>query len=247
MASMRKAPSGLQHRRKNSLQLFFALYREDLPKLIISFLFYIFKTSPVLLMPWLVAQVITVITTPQQYGLGQFLFYIFLIVLVVTQNIPTHYWYYRLLSTATRNMERRLRSDIIRRLHHLSMHFYSRIDMGTLQSKLLRDVEMIEQLTKQLFEGILGGAIFILAAMIITGLAFPWFLAFYVLVAPAGLIVFAILSKPLRQHNSTFRREVEAVSAKMSEIIHLIPLTRAHGTEQNEIERLHKNLFKSRQ
>jgi ATP-binding cassette, subfamily B, bacterial len=242
MAVIQKTAAAQLTRRKSGFQILLDLYRDDLPKLFLSFLCYIVKTSPIWLMPLLIAQVITVITTPQQYSLGTFFLYIFLIMVVILQNIPTHYWYYRLLSTATRNMERRLRSDIIKRLHHLSMHFYSRIDMGTLQSKLLRDVEMIEQLTKQLFEGILGGAIFILAAVIITGIAFPWFLLFYLIVAPAGLILFSILKKPLQRHNTSFRKEVEAVSARMSEMLHLIPLIRAHGTEEDEIERIDKNL-----
>lgn len=245
MAFLAKATSARrQTRRGGGFQLFLELYRNDLLKLGFAFFFYVVKSSPVWLMPLLTAQVITVITAPQHYNLLMFFLYVSLIVIVVAQNVLTHYWYFRLLSAVTRTVERRLRSDIIRRLHHLSMHFYSRMDMGTLQSKLLRDVEMIEQLTKQIFEGILGGAVFIVAAIIITALAFPWFLIFYLLVVPAGLGLFFILRKPLAKYNSSFRREIESISARMSEMLHLIPLVRAHGTERDEIERIDRNLYR---
>src|SRR5882762_8682142 len=139
MAFFKKTTSAQSYKRRGGFHMLLAIYRNDLPKIGLSFLFFIVKTSPIWLMPLLTAQVITVITNPQEYSLGTFFLYIGLIAIVIIQNIFTHYWYYRLLSSATRNMERSLRSNIIRRLHHLSMHFYARIDMGTLQSKLLRD------------------------------------------------------------------------------------------------------------
>ena len=53
-----------QRRRKGGLQLLYDLYHDDFGKLGLAFLFYTVKTSPVWLMPFLIAQVITVITTP---------------------------------------------------------------------------------------------------------------------------------------------------------------------------------------
>ncbi|MFW5749120.1 MAG: ABC transporter ATP-binding protein, partial [Chloroflexota bacterium] len=61
-----------------------------------------------------------------------------------------HYLFVRRLSTATRNMETKLRAAMSRRLQYLSMHFYHRSSTGALHTKLLRDVEVLQDLTMQL-------------------------------------------------------------------------------------------------
>lgn len=229
-------------RQSGGFAFLWTLYHKDLPKLGVALVCYLVKTSPLWLMPLLIAQIITLITVPHTSNPMLFFLSIGLIFGVVLQNIPTHYLYSRFLSGATRNMERRLRSKIIRQLNHLSMHFYYRSDLGALQSKLLRDVEMVELFTKQIFEGVIQATVLILVAVLVTALSYPWFLLFYLLTVPATVILFAVLGKPLRQHNATFRREIEAVSAKMNEMLHLIPLIRAHGIEQVEMERIDQNL-----
>jgi ATP-binding cassette subfamily B protein len=224
------------------VSLMWSLYRDDLGKLGIALIFYVIKTSPLWLMPFLVSQVIALLTNTQKPDFALFTCYILLIFLVILQNIPTHYLYFRFLSMVTRKMERKLRSDIIERLYHLSTQFYHRTNQGTLQSKLLRDVEAIEQFTKQLFEGLIQSAMLILVAVVVTAISSPWFLLFYLLTVPVSLVLFTLLSKPLKEHNATFRKEVERVSARMSEMLHLIPLIRAHGIEQDEMERIDESL-----
>src|SRR5579883_2052894 len=173
----------------SGLSLMWGLYRDDLGKLGIALIFYVIKTSPLWLMPFLVSQVITLLTITQKPDFALFTFYILLIFLVILQNVPTHYLYFRFLSTVTRKMERKLRSDIIERLYHLSTQFYHRTNRGTLQSKLLRDVETIEQFTKQLFEGLIQSAMLILVAVVVTAISSPWFLLFYLLTVPVSLVL----------------------------------------------------------
>ena len=44
--------------------------------------------------------------------------------------------------------------------------------------------------------------------------------------------------KPIKKHNQKFRKEMEETSAKVMEMVQLVPVTRAHGLEKEEIMRM---------
>jgi len=165
---------------------------------------------------------------------------------VYIQNVPMHYIYVHFLSTANRNMEANLRSTLARRLQYLSMDFHFRTTTGTLQTKLLRDVEMIEQLTRQLFETIPVTLITMAIAIVATLVRAPLFLIFFVSVIPITIFLMLRLRTPIEMRNRDFRIEVEGMSSRLVEMINLIPVTRAHGIEQDEIRQVDERLERVR-
>ncbi len=224
-----------------------ALYDGDLPRLALAAFFYVIKSSPIWIVPIVTADVITIVGHPGPQALTQLLWAGAIIAAITLQNIPTHILYMRFLSRATRRMEVRLRSGLTQRLQHLSMHFYYRHDAGALQAKLVRDVEMIEQFTKQFFESVPGPIISILIAVVITAMRVPAFLLFYLLTVPAALVLFQMMRRPMQRENASFRAEVEGISGRLNEMLHMLPLTRAHGVEDEEIARLEQRLGRLRQ
>jgi len=61
----------------------------------------------------------------------------------------------------------------------------------------------------------------------------------------AGLIL--LLRRRLDARNTTFRKEVEQMSARVIEMTHLIPITRAHGLESSALDRIGQSLQRVRQ
>ncbi|MBA3825850.1 MAG: ABC transporter ATP-binding protein, partial [Ktedonobacterales bacterium] len=236
-----------RYRRGHPWQTLLALYEGDLPRLALAGFFYVVKSSPIWIVPILTAEVISIVGHPGPHALTQLLWAGGIIALVTLQNSPTHILYMRFLSQATRRMEVRLRSGLTQRLQHLSMHFYYRHDAGALGTKLLRDVEMIEQFTKQLFESIPGPIISILIAVIVTAVRVPAFLLFYLLTVPVALVLYQVMRRPLQRENESFRSEIESISGRLNEMLRMLPLTRAHGVEDEEIARLEQRLGRLRQ
>ena len=234
-------------RGKPSWQVLIALYQPDRWKLLLALVFYLIKSSPIWVIPITTAMSIDIVTNRQGHQINDLFVLGLITLLVVLQNIPTHYLYIRFLSEATHNMERNLRSSLSRRLQHLSMHFYYRHDTGSLQAKLLRDVEMIEQLTKLLFDGVTGAVVSIIVAVAVTALRVPAFLLFFLAFIPIAVFLVKGLRGPLQRNNHLFRAEIEGTSAKVVEMIHLIPLTRAHGLEEEELRRLDARLHRVRE
>lgn len=223
------------------------LYRQEAGALSLALFFHILKYSGVWMTPILTAAIIDLISIPQPDVLPKLWFYTGLFVFIYVQNIPTNWAFAHFIGIATRNIEMNLRSAVAWQLQRLSMSFFQRNSSGALQTKLLRDVETIEQMTKLATEIVPIAAATILAAVIMTAIRAPWFLAFFLLTVPAAALISRIIRKPLERHNHAFRQEIEDLSSKLSEMIRLVPVTRAHGVEEAEMSHLQQQLERVRQ
>ncbi len=231
---------------ENPARTLLYLYRGQGRQLLLATLCFVIKHSPVWLMPAITASIVDIVAQPARHRPSELWIDAVVLVVILAQNVPIHYAYARALSRASRTMEVQLRSALCRRLQHLSIGFYSRQSAGALQTKVVRDVESIDQLTRVLFDGGLACLVNIVFALVITGLRQPWFLAYFVLTVPAAAAIVYALRRPLAARNAAFREEVERMSARVMEMTHLLPVTRAHGLESTALERVGESLERVR-
>jgi ATP-binding cassette subfamily B protein len=233
----------LDYQGARPIRTLLAMYREDWGKLALALVVYFIKHSPVWIMPLLTADIINIVASPATHSLGRLWFDGLLLLIVLVQNIPTQYIYIRLLSLAIRRVENNLRAALGERLQHISIGFYTHHSSGVLQTKLLRDVEVIEQLTRQVFQSFPAALLNMLVALVVVGLRAPWFLGFFIVTVPVAVGVIRAMRQPIQSRNSAFRYQVERLSARLSEMIQLIPVTRAHAAEQDEMRKLERRLL----
>lgn len=217
-------------------------YGSTWPHLVLAIIYYVIKQSPIWLLPILTASIIDLVAGGASAHLTAVLGLGALMTLDVVQNIPMHYLYMRHLSIATRRLEMNLRSALARRFQYLAIHFYHGRDSGLLQTKVIRDVEMVQQTIQLVWDTVPSALISLFIALLVTALRVPWFLVFYALTIPLAALVILRSRGQLQRQNQRFRHEVEAVSARVSEMLRLVPLTRAHGNEQEEIRRVEADL-----
>lgn len=223
------------------------LYRSDWDKLALSFGFYLAKNSPEWVRPLVIANVVDIVANPGHHSLHDLWVNAFIFFLAIVQNVPANYLHIWAMSAATRQMESSLRSAMTRRLQQLSISFYRRSNTGTLQAKLLQDVEKIQQLTANLLQLVPSALITITIAAVVTYQRAPWFLLFFVATVPAAAVLVQSLRGAIRDRNHDFRRQMEIMSAHLSDMIRLIPVTRAHGAEAAAIERTEAQLVHVKQ
>ncbi|NJL48758.1 MAG: ABC transporter ATP-binding protein [Leptolyngbyaceae cyanobacterium SM2_5_2] len=218
------------------------LYQNDWLKLVESFGFYLIKHSPEWVRPLIIASVVDIVAQPSQHKVSELWFNGVLLLVMIVQNLPTHYLHIRAMSAATRQMEANLRSAMTQRLQELSMGFYRQRSTGVLQAKLLQDVQKIEALTSYLFQFVPSAVLTIAIAIGVTARRAPWFLLFYLATVPAAVLLIWGLRKPMRDRNHVFRTQVETMSAYLSDMIKLVPVTRAHGVEAEALRRTNQQL-----
>lgn len=248
MKSTRDAQHPLEHRfsGEHPLRTLLYLYRGERGRLAAASVCFIFKHSPMWLMPAITANVIDIVARPDQHELRELWINGAVLALVLAQNVPLHYAFVRFLSGAARAMETLLRSALCRRLQHLSIGYYARHSAAALQTKVLRDVESIEQLTRTVFDGGLSCLTNIVFALVITGWKQPLFVPVFLLTAPIAAVVIWLLRRPLTTRTAEYREEIERMSARVIEMTHLLPITRAHGLESTALARVSEQLERVR-
>ena len=157
---------------------------------------------------------------------------------VLILNIPFHMLHIKYFSLARRNVEAGLRGAMIRKLQQLSISFHKEMQSGRIQSKVMRDVEAVEAFSSQLF----GTALDILLSMTVTiGVVVSKNLTvFFIFLITVPVAVFTMLPfrKTMQKNNRNFRKEMENTSSKVMDMVELVPITRAHALENDEIHKM---------
>ena len=144
-------------RNKNhSLKTLIGIYKGHHLELVLSVVFFVIKHSPVWVLPIVTANIIDIATNPPEDAGRKILIDVVIMVLALGQNIVTNYIHTLFYARAIRNVERDLRSSLVRKLQQLSITYHTQMQSGRLQSKIMRDVEQIETLSSQIFITVLS-------------------------------------------------------------------------------------------
>ncbi len=240
MASPQMRPLDHRYRGEHPVRTLGYLFRADRGRLAAAVVVFTVKHSPVWLLPLITASIID--TVVQHQPVSRLWTSTGVIMFILLVNYPLHVLYVRLLYGSVRRMGTTLRSALCTRMQQLSIGYHSRVSVGVLQAKVVRDVETVEQMVQQTAETGLGALTVLAGGLIIIGVRTPEFLPVFLVVVPAAALLVARLRARLRTHNEHFRHEVEALSSRVTEMTRLIPVTRAHGLEGKALRRMHGTL-----
>lgn len=227
-----------QSNKSNSFKTLLSLYKGSYHKLLFALIFFIIKRSPEWVLPIVTANIINIATSPGNHSLNELILNCIVMVFFILQNVPTNYIYFKVYRHTIRTVEARLRCALVRKMQQLSITFHKEMRSGKLQSKIMRDVEAIETLSTQFFINILQIAMDLIVAIVITGAMNATVLLFFALTVPFAVLLVTLFRKKISQRNTEYRKEVEETSAMVMEMVELIPVTRAHGLQNYEIDRM---------
>ncbi|MFB9878014.1 ABC transporter ATP-binding protein [Planobispora siamensis] len=197
---------------------------------------FLVKHSPIWVLPFVTANIIDVVQSRQ--GIVVLWVNTAVLLALLLLNYPLHLLYVRCLHGAIRRMGTALRSALCRRMQHLSIGYHSRVSAAVLQTKVVRDVENIEQTTQQTSDMGLSALTTLAGGLVMVAFRVPVAIPVFLVVVPAAAYLVIKLRTRMREDNESFRREVEKMSARVSEMTTLIPITRAHGLERDALHRV---------
>lgn len=229
-------------KKERPLHTLLLLYRGMHVNLAVSLLFYILKHAPTWVIPVITADIINHLSRPKAPNLNWLWMDMAIVAVVIVQNIPSAYMHVSFMSRSSRQVEAGLRGTLIRKLQHLSMTYHSDLRAGRLQSKVLRDVEAIETLSKQMMYSFMPAVTNVLIAITITAFKSLQVTLFFILVVPFGVILITFFRKRIRTRNRDFRQQIESMSGQVAETVEMIPVTRAHGLEEVELGKVESTL-----
>lgn len=219
-------------------------YKGHLKNLLFAAFLFVIKSSPLWVIPIVTANVINIATNRPDNAVQLLIINGVIITVLLIQNIFTHTLYISILSKVQRSIEAGLRGAMIRKLQQLSVTFHKELESGKIQSKVMRDVENIETFTTQIFTTFFTVIVNIIISLsVVISKNITVFIMFLFCI-PIAVIIRNIFRKDMRNKNHEFRKEVENTSSDVLEMEELIPVTRAHSLEQNEIRKMTKSITK---
>ena len=220
------------------LMILIGLYKGMYSNFFWSTFFYIIKHSPVWVLPIVTANIINSVTNadPNVYRIVALDAVLMVILLIL--NVPMNQLHIHFRSRAVRKVEAGLRSALVHKIQVLSIPHQKEMLSGRLQSKIIRDVESVETLSDQLFVSLINIFINVIVALSVTISKSIIVFLFFLFTVPIAAVLVVGFKKPIKKHNQKFRKEMEETSAKVMEMVQLVPVTRAHGLENEEISRM---------
>lgn len=234
-----------EYRSNRVLKNYIGFYSGFKFRFLLSWLAYIVKQSPAYVLPIITAEIVNMITgsdLPEGAFFQRLIWILVIGFVIIAQNVPTHMLYIWLMSVPCRTVERNLRSALCTRFQHLSIPYHTASKLGALQNKVTRDVEAIENMTRMLVDTLPNILCTLTVAFVVTAIKAPLFIIFYLLAVPLAVTLYLLIRKRMIQTNRDFRKSIEEMSGRVTEMLRLIPITRAHHVEDVEITRVDRRL-----
>ena len=229
----------------NSAMVLLGFYWGQYHKFLISAFFFLIKHSPSLLSPLLMANVINGAVEGGEAGKRAIVINVAVWLALLTIHLPANWLHNKYKSRVIRRTEAGLREALVRKLQELSIPYHTEIQSGRLQSKIIRDVEAVETLSTQLFINLLNIFMNLVITLTITAAKNRLILLFFLMVSPIASVTVVAFRKKIHGENRAFRQEMEETSARVMEMVEMVPVTRAHALDDKEEKRLREQLIET--
>ena len=207
------------------------------------FVTYLIKASPAFVLPVITAAMIDLaVNQTDPHRINKLIIYFSVMMILVAQNIPMHVLYARKLSVIIRGISLNLRQELCRQLQRLSLLYHYRSSMGKLHTKIIRDIEIIEQTPRILTEQVFNFVCQVTIAVTVIAIRKPQALWFFLMGVPVMVFLRSGFKKSVDQSAENYRHSIEVMSSSVSDMLNMIPVTRAHGLEDYHMDRVNSKI-----
>ena len=200
-----------------------------------------FQQCPVWILPIVTTEIINTVTYKSK-PLSYIILCSIIAFVSIFQNSFSTFAVSKIYDRLTRKIEFSLRRSIVEKLQQLSMSFHKNVSSGKLQSKIMRDSENVEAMLASLFRNIYFIVTNLAIAITMTIRNSPVVMLFFVVIVPCEIILLRLVGGQVRKRNRLFRTEMEETQSDVSEMLELIPVTRAHGLQRREVINMDRRL-----
>ncbi len=226
------------HPKRNLFQSYKILLSHQYGKLSAIFFTYLVKASAGWLMPIVTALMIDLAVGDDPKKIRKLVYYTIFMLVLIAQNVPTHTLYARMLSNVMRGISLHLRRELCRQLQRLSILYHNKANIGKLHSKIIRDIEIVEQTPRILAEQVFSFVCQVTIAITVIAVRKPTALLFFLIAVPISVVIRNLFTEKVKKSAKSYRYAMENMSSSMNEMLNMIPITRAHGLEEYEVKEI---------
>lgn len=216
-------------RRREPLRSLLRLLRPHRIGMMGAIMAFVVKDSPAWVLPPVTAAIIDIVVI--EGPLWHVLLWAGIALALLLLNYPFSMIVVKLTSDVNRSLAYTVRTGLAGRLQRLSFGYHNRQSASVVQTKIIRDVENLELMLAQVFPTVLSAAGTLVGAIVVTAISVPQFVPVFVLTIPLASVLITYIRRRAAERNEAFRREVEFLSAQVTEMTALMQITRGHGLE----------------
>lgn len=229
--------------KKGKTRLLSKLVKMNRKQLFFSLILYVIQVAPVFAFSLISANIINIVTEALTGPLGftdealrSIIINCAVFLGLLAVHVPTTMLRFSIVSKIMRNTSAGIKNSVIRKLQSLSITYQKDMQVGKIQSKFLKDIETTDNLFRMLLIDLVYTVINAIIAIIISIVSNGFVALFFLVAVPFNVIVARAFRKNIRKRNHQYRLDLEDMSAKLTTMIEMIPVTKAHGLEQTEIQ-----------
>lgn len=224
--------------KQNIFHSYKILLQNQWSKLSAIFFIYLVKASPAWLLPIVTAIMIDLAAGKDPKKITKLSWWLVFMIILTAQNVPTHTIYARMISDVMRGISLHLRRELCRQLQRLSILYHNKSSIGKLQTKIIRDIEIVEQTPRILSEQIFNFLCQVTIAIGAIAIRKPTALWFFLITVPIAIIIRKTFHGRVKKSAKSYRYAMETMSSSMNDMLNMIPITRAHGLEEYEMNEI---------
>ncbi len=241
-------PSSAKRRGKGN-GFFCRLVKLNVGPLLLSTLLFLFQTAPVWAIPICTSNIINLVTKAVKEGGTSALIWKKLIInavvlaVLIIQNVPATVLRWRVTSKMLRRTSAGIKCSVVRKLQSLPITYHRDMQTGKIQSKFLKDTDSVDTLFHSLMFNIIPSVVNVIIAVVISLQGNLWVSLFFLLIIPCNVAVTVSFRKKMRSRYREYRKKTEGMSTRLTTMLEMIPVTKAHGLEQKEIETVSESVM----
>ncbi|HEY4753791.1 MAG TPA: ABC transporter ATP-binding protein, partial [Candidatus Limnocylindrales bacterium] len=219
----------------------FGYLRPDLGLFVIALLGLVAGSGLALLVPLVVAGLVTQVVTPGGESTGLDRLVVGLVLLFVVQSIGSFVQTWALGVTGERVVAR-IRAQLFGQLISLSLDFHSRTRLGELVSRLSSDVTLVRTMLTQTTTSLLSSLIGLAGSVVILFLLSPTLLVVALVLAPALILVAVVFGRPLQRVSGQVQDAIAHSTVTAEEALGGIRVVKSYVREGFERDRYDDDL-----
>ncbi len=205
-------------------------------------LLYVIQSSPLWIIPLVSANLINLAT--QQVAAGgpptpefwqKALLNVLILALSIAQNVPITMWRLKILNNMIRRTSAGIKCSVVKKLQSLSITYHKDMKTGKIQSKFLRDTDTIEVFLRQVSNVLMPNLISMTIAVAVAVVKNGVVALFFLLIIPLNVGICFIFKEKIKVQAKDYRIKTENMSARLSTMLEMMQVTKAHGLEETEI------------
>ena len=220
--------------REKPLSVLAYLARKHRARFWVSMLVKTVKHLGALMLPVYAAKIIDMVVAGQPFFSWQVWGSILGSVIALVVNLVCFWIDANVYHRFARAVESAFKMAIVRKLQALSMKYHSNAQTGWLLSKLISDVQFIEQLIYERLTDVLHLCIDVVFVIVVALQSYPPMLLFYVVIVPVAVWFIRRAARPVLESKAYMRKQTEHTNAAFKEMLDMERLTRSQSMQATE-------------